>query len=278
MLELGKLQNLEIGREAETGVYLIDPSDDLEEEVLLPNKEVVDTMEVGDSLRVFLYQDFKDRLTATLRRPTIKLNEIKELEVIDVNETGAFLNWGLVKDLLLPFSEQKYQVECGDEVLVTLKKDDKQRLYASMRIYDSLEGTDKYEKDDRVTGVVYSKSKDLGVLIAIDNKYHGLILKNEIFQNVKIGEIVNARVTNVDHEGKINLSLRDRKEEQLDEDVKTILNELSFDGVLMYNDKSNPEDIKKEFNMSKRAFKRVIGRLLSMDKIEFIKGGIKLKE
>ncbi|MGM0379490.1 MAG: CvfB family protein [Bacillota bacterium] len=278
MLELGKLQNLEIGREAETGMYLIDPSDDSQEEVLLPNKEVVDTMEIGDTLRVFLYQDFKDRLTATLRRPTIKLNEIQELEVIDVNETGAFLNWGLVKDLLLPFSEQKYKVECGDEVLVTLKKDDKQRLYASMRIYDNLEGTDKYEKDDWVTGVVYSKSKDLGVLVAIDNKYHGLILKNEIFQNVKIGEIVNARVTNVDHEGKINLSLRDRKEDQLDEDVKTILNELSFDGVLMYNDKSDPKEIKREFNMSKRAFKRAIGRLLSMDKIEFIKDGIKLKE
>lgn len=278
MLELGKVQNLEVDRESEFGLYLVNPDDEGDASVLLPNKEVRDSMEIGDTIRVFLYNDFLDRLTATVKRPTIELEQIKMLEVIDVNETGVFLNWGLVKDLLLPFNEQKYELSVGDNVMVTLEKDDIGRLYASMRIYDNLVGTFDYEVGDKVQGTVYKTNSDLGVLVAVENKYHGLILKHDIFKDLEIGETINARVTNVSVDGKLNLSLKKKIEEQMDDDVMLVLEALEFDGYLMYNDKSDPKSIKEEFNMSKRAFKRVIGRLLKMDKIEFIKDGIKLKD
>lgn len=279
MLELGKVQNLQIDRFTSVGAYLMeheDKEDASDESVLLPNKELIDTMEIGDTIRVFLYKDFMDRLTATLRKPKIKLGEIEKLEVVDVNEVGAFLDWGLVKDLLLPFDEQKFTVEVGQELLVMLLKDEKDRLYATMRIYQNLVGTFDYEVGDMVTGKVYQESKDLGTLVAIDNKYHGLILKHDLFQPLEIGEYITARVTSVSDDGKLNISLRKKIEDQMDEDVKVILEALEFDGILMYNDKSDPKAIKKEFNMSKRAFKRAIGRLLKMKKIEFIKDGIKL--
>lgn len=279
MLELGKVQNLQIDRFTSVGAYLMeheDKEDASDESVLLPNKELIDTMEIGDTIRVFLYKDFMDRLTATLRKPKIKLGEIEKLEVVDVNEVGAFLDWGLVKDLLLPFDEQKFTVEVGQELLVMLLKDEKDRLYATMRIYQNLVGTFDYEVGDMVTGKVYQESKDLGTLVAIDNKYHGLILKHDLFKPLEIGEYITARVTSVSDDGKLNISLRKKIEDQMDEDVKVILEALEFDGILMYNDKSDPKAIKKEFNMSKRAFKRAIGRLLKMKKIEFIKDGIKL--
>jgi hypothetical protein len=279
MLKLGEVQNLQIDRFTTVGVYLMeheDKEDRSDESVLLPNKEVSEDMAVGDVLRVFLYKDFMDRLTATLRRPKIKLNEIKFLEVVDVNEVGAFLDWGLVKELLLPFDQQKFEVKVGQNVLVMLQIDDQDRLYATMRIYQNLTGTDQYEVGDSVTGIVYGESNDLGTLVAIDSRYHGLILKHDLFQKVAIGETVVARVTSVSPDGKLNISLRKKIEEQLDDDVKLLLEALEFHGDLMYNDKSDPEAIKKEFNMSKRAFKRAVGRLLKMGKIEFIKNGIRL--
>lgn len=279
MFKLGEVQNLQIDRFTTVGVYLME-HEDLEgrsdASVLLPNKEVREDMEVGDVLRVFLYKDFMDRLTATIKRPKIKLGEIKSLEVVDVNEVGAFLDWGLVKELLLPFDQQKFEVKVGQKVLVMLQIDDQDRLYATMRIYQNLKGTDKYEVGDSVTGIVYGESQDLGTLVAIDSKYHGLILKHDLFQKVEIGETVMARVTSVSPDGKLNISLRKKIEEQMDDDVKLLLEALEFHGDLMYDDKSDPEDIKKEFNMSKRAFKRAVGRLLKMGKIEFIKNGIRL--
>lgn len=277
MLELGKVQNLKIDRFTSVGVYLVDDQGG-EESVLLPNKEVTDEMEVGDIIRVFLYKDFMDRLTATLRRPKIKLGEIKRLKVIDVNEVGAFLDWGLVKDLLLPFDEQKFEVEVDQNILVMLKIDEEERLYATMRIYQNLTGTDAYKAEDKVTGVVYQESSDLGTLVAVDNQYHGLILKHELYKPLEMGQTIVARVTSVSDDGKLNLSLRKKIEEQMDDDVQVILEALEFHGDLMYNDKSDPEDIKKEFNMSKRAFKRAIGRLLKMGKIEFVEDGIRLIE
>lgn len=279
MFKLGEVQNLQIDRFTSVGVYLMeheDKEDRNEESVLLPNKEVREDMEVGDVLRVFLYKDFMDRLTATIRRPKIKMGEIKSLEVVDVNEVGAFLDWGLVKELLLPFDQQKFEVKVGQRVLVMLQIDEQDRLYATMRIYQNLTGTDQYAVGDPVTGIVYQKSDDLGTLVAIDSKYHGLILKHDLFQKVEIGETVVARVTSVSPDGKLNISLRKKIEEQLDDDVKVLLEALEFHGDIMYNDKSAPEDIKKEFNMSKRAFKRAVGRLLKMGRIEFIKNGIRL--
>ncbi|MEA1974274.1 MAG: S1-like domain-containing RNA-binding protein [Bacillota bacterium] len=279
MFKLGEIQELQIDRFTSVGVYLMEHEEEeniSDESVLLPNKEVKDSMKVGDVVKVFLYKDFMDRLTATMRGPRIKLGEIKMLEVVDVNEIGAFLDWGLVKELLLPFDEQKFNVEIGQKILVMLKIDEKNRLYATMRIYQNLIGTFDYEVGDNVVGKVYQVSRDLGTLVAVDNKYHGLILKHDLFRELAIGETINARVTNVSVDGKLNISLKKKIVDQMDDDVKEILEALEYNGYLLYNDKSDAEDIKNEFNMSKRAFKRVIGRLLKMKKIEITEDGIKL--
>jgi predicted RNA-binding protein (virulence factor B family) len=279
MFKLGEIQELQIDRFTSVGVYLMEHEDEeniSDESVLLPNKEVKESMKVGDVVKVFLYKDFMDRLTATMRGPRIKLGEIKMLEVVDVNETGAFLDWGLVKELLLPFDEQKFNVEIGQKILVMLRIDEKNRLYATMRIYQNLIGTFDYEVGDNVVGKVYQVSRDLGTLVAVDNKYHGLILKHDLFKDLEIGETITARVTNVSIDGKLNVSLKKKIVDQMDDDVKAILEALEYNGYLLYNDKSDAEDIKNEFNMSKRAFKRVIGRLLKMKKIEITENGVKL--
>jgi predicted RNA-binding protein (virulence factor B family) len=278
MFKLGEVQSLQIDRFTSVGVYLMENEDESssEESVLLPNKEVAESMKIGDIVSVFLYKDFMDRLTATTRSPRIKLGEIKLLEVVDVNQIGAFLDWGLVKELLLPFDEQKFEVKVGQKLLVMLRIDEKNRLYATMRIYQNLTGTFDYEVGDTVKGKVYQVSRDLGTLVAIDNKYHGLILKHDLFKELEIGETVVARVANVAVDGKLNISLKKKIIDQMDDDAKEILELLEFNGELLYNDKSDAEDIKREFNMSKRAFKRVIGRLLKMEKIEITEDGIKL--
>ncbi|MDM8533144.1 S1-like domain-containing RNA-binding protein [Clostridiaceae bacterium HSG29] len=281
MFKLGEMQELQIDRFTSVGVYLMEHEDvenASEESVLLPNKEVKETMEVGDTVKVFLYKDFMDRLTATTKYPKIKLGEVKSLKVVDVNEIGAFLDWGLVKDLLLPFDEQKFEVKVDQRVMVMLKIDDQNRLYATMRIYQNLSGTFDYSVGDTVVGKVYQYSRDLGTLVAVDGKYHGLILKHDLNKELEIGETVTARVTNVSEDGKLNVSLKKQIVEQMDEDASEILYALEFKGELPYNDKSDAEDIKEEFNMSKRAFKRAIGRLLKLGKIEITEDGIKLTD
>jgi len=281
MFKLGEIQELQIDRFTSVGVYLMEHEDAEnvnEESVLLPNKEVKDAMKVGDTVKVFLYKDFMDRLTATTKYPKIKLGEVKSLKVVDVNEIGAFLDWGLVKDLLLPFDEQKFEVKVDQKVMVMLKIDDQNRLYATMRIYQNLTGTFDYNIGDMVVGKVYQYSRDLGTLVAVDGKYHGLILKHDLSKDLEIGETVTARVTNVSEDGKLNISLKKQIVEQMDEDASEILYALEFKGELPFNDKSDADDIKEEFNMSKRAFKRAIGRLLKLGKIEITDSGIKLTD
>ena len=272
---LGKKRRLMIVKEVEFGVYLGNKDD----KVLLPKKQVPKDVEIGDPVEVFLYKDSSDRLIATTQEPKITLGELAVLKVADTGRIGAFLDWGLEKDLLLPFKEQTAKVKKGDEVLVALYVDKSGRLCATMKVYEKLRTDSPYKADDIVQGTVYGKNPEYGVFVAVDNKYNGMLQNKEIVRKLRIGETVQARVLSVREDGKLNLSLREKAHLQMDVDSAKIMEKLQEnDGALPYHDKSAPEDIRSEFGMSKNEFKRAIGRLYKDKKIKISNTGIKLIE
>lgn len=277
MLELGKRQSLTVVKTVDFGVYLSE-GEGAGEEVLLPKKEVPEGTKTGDQLEVFLYKDSKDRLIATREEPAIQLGEVALLKVAETGKIGAFLDWGLPKDLLLPFREQTRKVEPGDECLVALYIDKSSRLCATMNVYEYLELSSPYKKDDRVTGTVYEISEEFGAFVAVDNRYSGLVPRKDFHGGAKIGDIVEARVTGVHEDGKLNLSLREKAYLQMDADAENVLKVIDeFDGVLPFTDKASPEVIERELHLSKNAFKRAVGRLLKEGKIEITEKSIRRK-
>ena len=279
MLRLGEKQTLEIMKKVEFGVYLKDAEDALgEERVLLPAKQIPTGVAIGDKIEVFLYKDSKDRLIATTKTPLLLMGEVKVLSVAQVSKMGAFLNWGLEKDLFLPFREQTRKVKEGEECLVALYVDKSSRLCATMKVYHYLSQSSPYKKGDRVEGVVYEISDNFGAFVAVDNQYSGLISKKEFFGNVKVGDKISARVVSVKEDGKLDLSIREKALAQILIDVEKVLEVIeSFDGVLPFNDKANPEVIKRELQMSKNEFKKAVGHLLKAGKIEITEKSIRLK-
>lgn len=264
-MKLGEKQVLTVVKKVDFGVYLGSE----EERVLLPKKQIPGEIELGDPVEVFLYRDSDDRLIATTNEPKITLGKLGVLEVADVGRLGAFLDWGLEKDLFLPFKEQTEKVQKGDKCLVSLYIDKSSRLCATMKVYHLLKTDSPYKKDDKVSGIIYDTSPEFGVFVAVDNQYSALIPQREVFGNLKVGNIVEARVTAVKEDGKLDLSVKDKIPEQMDKDAQYIMKVIeSYDGVLPFTDKADPETIKQEFGMSKAAFKRGVGRLLKGGKIE----------
>ena len=263
-MRLGEKQVLTVVKVVDFGVYL--GSD--EERVLLPKKQVPEGIEAGDPVEVFLYKDSSDRMIATTKEPKITLGQLAVLEVADVGRIGAFLDWGLEKDLLLPFKEQTVKVEKGDRCLVSLYVDKSGRLCATMKVYPLLQTDSPYKKNDMVRGTVYEISREFGVFVAVDNKYSALIPRREVYGRMFIGQQIEARVTDVKADGKLDLSVRGRIPEQMDEDARIIMERISKNGgFLPFTDKAEPERIKAEFGMSKAAFKRAAGRLLKQGRI-----------
>ena len=263
-MRLGEKQVLTVVKKVDFGVYL--GSD--EERVLLPKKQVPEGIEAGDPIEVFLYKDSSDRMIATTKEPKITLGQLAVLEVVDVGRIGAFLDWGLEKDLLLPFKEQTSKVEKGDRCLVSLYIDKSGRLCATMKVYPILRTDSSYKKDDTVNGTVYEISRDFGVFVAVDNKFSALIPKREVYGRMYIGQQIEARVAAVKADGKLDLSVRSRIPEQMDADAQKIMERLEKSGgVLPFTDKADPERIRDEFGMSKAAFKRAVGRLMKQGKI-----------
>jgi predicted RNA-binding protein (virulence factor B family) len=273
-MKLGKKQVLTVVKTVDFGVYL--GSD--EERVLLPKKQVPEGIEPGDPVEVFLYKDSDDRLIATTNEPKVTLGELAVLEVADTNKFGAFLNWGLEKDLFLPFKQQTAKLSKGDKCLVSLYIDKSERLCATMRVYSMLRTDSPYQKNDMVEGIVYDTSEEFGVFVAVDNLYSALIPKKEVFGKLRVGQTVSARVTAVKGDGKLDLSVREKIPMQMDKDAQMILKRLNeYGGELPFTDKADPEIIKREFDLSKNAFKRAVGRLLKEDKIVIGENNIKVK-
>lgn len=267
-MKLGRTQTLKVVKQVEFGVYLAE-EDSAEENVLLPKKQVPEGVGMGDEVEVFLYKDSRDRLIATTRRPVLELGGIARLKVKETSKIGAFLDWGLEKDLFLPFRQQTKRVRNGEEVLVSLYIDKSSRLCATMNVYEALSTDSPYHKDDQVTGTIYQTSENFGAFVAVDDRYSGLIPKREFFGQAAIGETVSLRVTGVKADGKLDLSLRQKSYLQMDEDAETVMKVIGeFDGVLPFTDKASPEVIKRELAMSKNAFKRAVGHLLKEGRIE----------
>ena len=267
MIQLGMRQSLVIKRMKEFGAYVGEAGE--EASVLLPRKQVPEGASLGDSVEVFIYKDSQDRIIATTNMPKLILGQVGKLKVAQVGQIGAFLEWGLEKDLFLPFKEQTHKVRTGEECLVALYIDKSRRLAATMRVYDYMRDDSPYKKDDKVTGTVYEINEEIGAFVAVDNRYYGLIPTQELYGNVRVGDEVEARVTHVREDGKLNLSLREKAYLQIEKDAEEILSVLDeFEGRLPFTDKASPEVIKREFNLSKNAFKRAIGHLLKEEKIK----------
>ena len=274
-MKLGKKQVLTVVKKVDFGVYL--GSD--EERVLLPKKQDPAGIELGDPVEVFLYKDSDDRLIATTNEPKIELGELAVLDVADTGKFGAFLDWGLEKDLFLPFKQQTAKVEKGDRCLVSLYIDKSQRLCATMKVYELLSKESPYQKDDEVEGIVYDISDNFGTFVAVDNQFSALIPKKDSFGNFRVGQTVHARVAAVKPDGKLDLSVKDKIPMQMDKDAAIILKRMEKNGgVLPFTDKADPEMIKKEFAMSKNAFKRAVGRLLKENKIKITEKTIEILE
>ncbi len=275
MIELGKIQTLKIVKKVEFGVYLGDGSDD-GQNVLLPKRQVPPNAQTGDEIEVFVYRDSKDRLISTVNMPKITLGRAAKLKIVQVGRIGAFLDWGLEKDLLLPFKEQTKKVVAGEECLVALYIDKSNRLCATMNVYPYLDKDSPYQRDDRVSGTVYEISKNFGAFVAVDDRFSGLIPQKELYGTVCIGDTVNARVTEVKADGKLDLSIREKAYLQMEQDAKRLLEIMeSHDGALPFNDKASPEIIKREVQMSKNEFKRAVGHLLKMREISITENGIR---
>lgn len=278
MIKLGEKQTLVVVKKVEFGVYLAESKETAEDRILLPVKQVPEGAGVGSEVEVFVYRDSKDRMIATTTTPKLVMGEVAELTVSQVTKFGAFLDWGLEKDLLLPFKQQLFKVQQGDNVLVSLYTDKSGRLCATMNVYQNLRADSSYKKDDQVKGRVYTISEEFGAFVAVDNIYSALIPKKEMYGQVRPGEDIVARVTEVKPDGRLTLSIREKAYIQIEKDAEEILSIIdSYDGVLPFNDKVSPEIIKRETGMSKNEFKRAVGNLLKAGKIEITEKVIRRK-
>ena len=275
-MRLGEYQKLIVSKKVEFGVYLTEHEGD-EQRVLLPAKQVPAGTALGDTLEVFLYKDSKDRLIATTNQPKLTLGGLAVLRVSEVGKIGAFLDWGLEKDLFLPYKEMTARVQPEDEVLVTLYIDKSKRLCASMKkLYDLLATDSPYQKGDEVNGRIYEFGHDFGTFVAVDDKYSAMIPAHEDCSMLHIGDVIEAKVVNVKPDGKLDITLREKAYIQMDADAEKVMQVIEeFAGVLPFTDKASPEVIKRETGLSKNAFKRAVGRLYKEHRIEITERAIR---
>ena len=272
-MRIGKTHKLKAARTTDNGCYLID---DQGNEVLLPNIYVNDNLKLGDEIAVFVYLDNEERPIATNIKPLIELDSFAFLEVKDVNRAGAFMDMGLVKQLLVPYSEQPVKMEVGEWYVVFCLLDEQtDRLIASAMIEDFMftEGID-FEIGDEVDVLFYKKS-DLGMNAIVNNQFQGLIFHSDIHQKIAIGEKQKAFVKKIRPDGKIDLSLTPPGyRNAIDQSTQSVLEQLKrSNGYFKYSDKSDPEEIRNKFGMSKKAFKKALGNLYKKKIIRLDKDG-----
>lgn len=277
-MQLGKMQELTVVKTVDFGVYLGDQRES-QERVLLPGRQVPAGIKEGDKITVFLYRDSSDRLIATVREPKLMLGQIAKLKVAQVGKIGAFLDWGLEKDLFLPYRQQTKKVHEGEECLVTLYVDKSDRLCATMKVYHYLHTNSPYIVGDTVQGTVYEISDNFGVFVAVDDKYSALIPRREAQGHYRVGDVLSCRVTEVKEDGKLSISTKQKAYLQMNEDAEAVYSVIEeFGGVLPFDDKASPEVIQREFGLSKNAFKRAVGHLMKEKKIYIQDGKIVLHQ
>lgn len=281
MLKIGKYNNLKILRDTKVGLFLGDPEKDPEgiHDVLLPNKYVPNEFEIGEELIVFVYLDHEQRPVATTLEPYILLNEFALLRVNYINQVGAFMDWGMEKDILVPFKEQARPMEKGKRYLVYLYMDEKtNRLVASSKTNQFLNNeTLTVEKGEEVELIV-SHITEIGINVIINEKHKGLLYKDEVYDDsIRTGDRMRGYIKNIRPDNKIDVSLQKQGYESIEPNAEKILDELRASrGFLRLNDNSHPEDIKTVLKMSKKTFKKAIGALYKEKLIEIKEDGIYL--
>ena len=278
-MELGKVNRLTLVKLVDFGAYLAEEMED-QERVLLPAKQVPQGIGQGDSLDVFLYKDSSDRLIATMARPLAMVDHFAPMKVKELTKIGAFLDWGLEKDLLLPYRQMLGRVEAGDQILARVYVDKSQRLAASMKeIYPMLRSDSPYQAGDEVRARVYEFSRDFGTFVAVDDIYSAMIPRHEDARQLRIGDQISCRVTGVKRDGKLDVSIRGKSYETIGEDAEAILQLLeSYAGVLPFTEKASSEVIRRETGLSKNAFKRAVGHLYKEGRVSIEDGKIRRTE
>jgi predicted RNA-binding protein (virulence factor B family) len=275
-ISIGEINYLKIIRESTPGIYL--QSRD-EEEVLLPNIYVDKAkMSIGTILEVFVYTDSEDRIVATTQRPKAMVGEFGYFEVVDVKHYGAFVNWELPKDLLVPLAHQKKHFEVGSKHILAVVLDSKtSRVYASEKIGKFLsQDTKKLKKNQEVDLLVIAKTP-LGYKVIIDNSYEGMVYKNEIFKTLDIGDKLKGYIKKIRTDGKLDISLKKLGIGYTQEEEYTVLSKLAQNGgYLSFTYKSNAQEIQNMFGMSKKSFKKVLTKLIDTKQIELLDNGIEL--
>ncbi len=274
-IKIGVVNRLKIDRDSDHGLYLV-TNNDLED-VLLPRAYVTDSMQIGDEIDVFIYNDSEDRIIATTKRPYAQLGEFGLFRVVDVTPIGAFVDWGLPKDLFVPKSVQKKPYEVGRSYVLRVAYDEEtDRLFGDSRVGRYLSHDTKLMNQVKVADIFVIAKTPLGYKVIVDNKFEGMIYHNEIFEDIKIGDRKKGYVKNIREDGKFDLSLQpigDDKEAIIKEKIISLLNKESF---LPYNYKSDAQDIKKVFGLSKKNFKKALTKLQTDGAITIDETGIRL--
>lgn len=275
-IELGKFNNLEILRVVDFGIFL-DGKDS--GEILMPRKYVPSKFEIGDIIKVFVYLDSSERLIATTEQPLAQVGDFAYLEVSWTNQYGAFLSWGILKDLFVPFSEQNYKMQKGEHHLVYIYVDQETyRIVASAKINKFISKEKApFNFGDQISALVWKKT-DLGIKVIVENKYSGLLYKKEVFKDLCSGEIIKAYVKQVRDDGKIDLILQKPGYEYIEDFSKTLLNHIQKNnGFIELTDKSNAADIYNKLGISKKTFKKAVGALYKKRLITIDSDGIRIK-
>lgn len=274
-MKIGQLNSLKVSRNTPHGIFL---EDDEGEDILLPGKYLTGDEKEGDIKELFVYNDSEDRLVATTETPKIQLNEFAALKVIDVNKSGVFLDWGLEKDLLVPFKEQNKKMQLGQTYVVRMYLDEEtDRLVATGKVKKYLSNEElTIQPGDKVDLLVFNQT-DLGYEVIINRCHYGLVFRNEVFTPIKSGDLLSGYIKQIREDGKIDVSLQPDKMTHIENSNEVILKALkSQGGKLSVSDKSSPEDIYAAYQMSKKAFKRAIGSLYKQKKIKIEAGEISL--
>ncbi len=277
MIAVGTYNELEILRETSVGLFLGDEAQ--EEDVLLPNKYCPKQFEIGDKLDVFVYRDYEDRKIATNLTPKIFLNEFAFLKVVSVSNVGAFLDWGLEKDLMVPFKEQRQKMQEGRWYIVYLDLDERtDRLFASNKIEHYLQNHELTVEEKQEVDLMVMQKTDLGYSVIVNGQHKGLVYENQVFRSLQIGQSLKGYVKEIREDNKLDISLQPIGYEQFNDiNVDTIYRALlDQDGYMLFTDKSSPEEIYDAFGMSKKAFKKAVGALYKAQKISIEDRGIRL--
>lgn len=273
-INLGEINSLKVNRVSEPGIYLIAGD---EEEVLLPNCYVDSSMQIGNEIEVFIYTDSEDRLVATTQTPYAMKNDFASLEVVDITKFGAFLDMGLPKDLLVPKNKQRSTFQVGNRKVIQVIEDEKTNRLIGTEKFKLDKEAENFDQNDEVEILVYMKTP-LGFKVVVQNKYEGLIFHNEIFENVNIGDKKRAYVKALREDGKLDISLQKIGAKNSDDNPSKVLAILEQNGgELGFTYKSDAEDIKDSFGLSKKAFKASLTKLIDEKKIELLEDRIKVK-